>query len=61
MDHHEQHHQHHQHERELKKKEDREFERQQEKNGPPIHPVWLWGGGALLVLAAVLIWTFFIW
>jgi hypothetical protein len=60
MDHHQQHHEHHQHEREQKKKEEKEFEHRHEKNSLPIHPVWLLGIGAVLILAAVLIWTFYV-
>jgi quinol-cytochrome oxidoreductase complex cytochrome b subunit len=58
MDHHEQHHLHHQKEREEKKKEQKEYERKQEKNLLPFHPVWLVGLGIVLVVAAVLVWTF---
>jgi hypothetical protein len=58
MDHHEQHHQHHQKEREHKKQEQKEYERQQEKKLLPVHPAWLLGLGVVLILAAVLIWTF---
>jgi hypothetical protein len=60
MDHHEQHHQHHEKEREEKKKHEKEYERKHEGSGPPIHPAWLFGVGAILALAAILIWTMFL-
>jgi hypothetical protein len=56
MDHKEQHHQKHLKERELEKKEHKKHE-QQGKNSLPFHPAWLVAVGAVLVLAAVLIWT----
>ena len=56
MDHKEQHHQKHQKEREHEKKEHKKHE-QQGKNSLPFHPAWLVAVGAVLVLAAVLIWT----
>jgi len=59
MDHQQQHHDQHRHEREEKKKEEKEFERRQEKNTLPIHPAWLMGVVVVLILAAVLIWTFY--
>ena len=58
MDHHEQHHQHHQKEREQEKKEKKAHGHEQEVKGPPIHPAWLFGIGLVLVVAAVLVWTF---
>jgi hypothetical protein len=58
MDHHEQHHLHHQKEREHKKHEQKEYEHRQEKKLLPVHPAWLLGLGIVLILAAVLIWTF---
>ena len=61
MDHQEQHHQHHQKEREEKKKEEKAHEREQEKSSLPFHPAWLVGVGVVLVVIAVLVWTFFIW
>jgi hypothetical protein len=60
MDHQQQHHEHHRKEREEKKKERKEHEHQQEKNTLPIHPAWLFGIAAGMILAAVLIWTFFL-
>jgi hypothetical protein len=56
MDHKEQHHQKRKMEREHEKKEHKKHE-QQEKNFLPFHPAWLVAIGAVLVLAAVLIWT----
>lgn len=60
MDQKEQHHQRHEHEREERKKEEREAERRWEKSALPIHPAWLVVLGAVLVLAAVGIWSFVI-
>jgi hypothetical protein len=60
MDHKEQHHLHHQQEREHKKKEQKEHEREQEKKLLPVHPAWLFGLGVVLVLLAILVWTFFL-
>lgn len=60
MDHHEQHREHHRKEREEKIKEKKEYDQQHEKNRPPIHPAWFWGLGAICVLAAIMIWTFFL-
>jgi hypothetical protein len=57
MDHKEQHHQHHQKEREEEKKQHKAHERAQGKNRLPVHPLWLCVG-VLLILAAVLVWTF---
>jgi hypothetical protein len=60
VDHKEQHHLHHQKEREHEKREEKLREQQQEKKLLPVHPAWLFGIGAVLVLAAVLVWTFFL-
>jgi hypothetical protein len=57
MDHKEQHHQKHVKEREHEKKERKEHEHAEEKSPLPFHPAWLVALGAVLVLAAVLIWT----
>ena len=57
MNHKEQRHQKHEKEREHEKKEHKKHEQQQEKNPLPFHPAWLVAVGAVLVLAAVLIWT----
>jgi hypothetical protein len=57
MDHKEQHHQKHVKEREHEKKERKEHEHAEEKSLLPFHPAWLVVLGAVLVLAAVLIWT----
>jgi len=57
MDHKEQHHLHHQKERERAKKEQKEYERRQEKKFLPVHPIWL-GLGVGLILVALLIWMF---
>jgi quinol-cytochrome oxidoreductase complex cytochrome b subunit len=61
MDHKEQHHQHHQKEREQHKKEQREHEHQMEKSNLPFHPAWLVGFGLVLILVAILVWTFLVW
>ncbi|HKI35110.1 MAG TPA: hypothetical protein VKA46_24855 [Gemmataceae bacterium] len=59
MDHKEQHHQKHEKDREHEQREHKEHERQQEKKGLlPFHPAWLFAIGAVLALAAVLVWTF---
>ncbi len=58
MNHQEQHHEHHRKEREEHKKEQKEHDRKQEKNGLPIHPRWLWAIAVVMILTAVLIWTF---
>jgi quinol-cytochrome oxidoreductase complex cytochrome b subunit len=58
VDHKEQHHQKHVHEREEEKKEQKEHEREDDKSWLPFHPAWLVGIGVVLVVAAVLIWTF---
>jgi len=61
MDHKERHHEHHRQEREEKKKEHAAYERRHEAGRPPIHPGWLWGSGFVLVLIAVVIWTWVVW
>lgn len=61
MDHQDQHHEKHRHQREEKKEERKEHEHQEEKHGLPIHPAWLLVGGVVLVVAAMIIWTFFVW
>jgi hypothetical protein len=60
MDHKGQHHQHHQKEREHEKREHRAYEARQERTLLPIHPKWLFGVGAALVVAAILVWTLFL-
>jgi hypothetical protein len=60
MDHKEEHHLHHRRERELQKKEKKAYEHEQEKNLLPFHPAWLVGLGIVLVIAALLVWTFFL-
>jgi hypothetical protein len=60
MDHKEQHHQKHEKEREHEKKEHKAHAHQGKKNLLPFHPAWLFGVGAALALAAVLIWTLFL-
>lgn len=60
MDHKEQHHQKHEMEREREKKEHEEHERPAGKKALPFHPAWLFVAGAVLALAAVLIWTLFL-
>ena len=58
MDHKEQHHLKHEKEREHEKKEHKEHEREQEKRLLPVHPAWLLVAGSVLILLAVLVWTF---
>ena len=58
MDHHEQHHEKHEKEREEKKKEQKSHEHQQEKSALPFHPAWLVFFGLLLIVLALLVWTF---
>jgi hypothetical protein len=58
MDHHEQHHQHHEKEREERIKHEKEHERREEKQPWKIHPAWWVVMGVVLILVAVLIWTF---
>jgi quinol-cytochrome oxidoreductase complex cytochrome b subunit len=58
MDHQEQHHEHHRKEREEKKKERKEHEHQEEKSALPFHPAWIVAVGVVLVVTALLIWTF---
>jgi hypothetical protein len=59
MDHKQQHHEHHRHEREEHKKEQKLHEREQERKPSfPIHPTWLAVTAVVLILAAVLVWTF---
>jgi hypothetical protein len=60
MDHKEQHHQHHEKVREQHKKEKKEHEHQQEKSALPFHPAWLLVLGLVLVVTAILVWTFFL-
>ena len=61
MDHKEQHHLHHLKEREEEKKKHKAHEREQEKKLLPIHPAWFVAVSVVLILAAVLIWTFVVW
>jgi hypothetical protein len=58
MDHKEQHHEHHQKEREHERKKRHAHGREQPKNMMPFHPAWLVAVGVVLVLAALLVWTF---
>jgi hypothetical protein len=60
MDHKEQHHLKHEKEREHEKKERKEHEWAAEKMLLPFHPAWLFAVGAVLALAAVLLWTLFL-
>jgi hypothetical protein len=60
MDHHEQHHQHHEKERQERIRHEKERERRQEKQPWIIHPGWLGVVGVVLILAAVLIWSFWL-
>jgi uncharacterized membrane protein YcjF (UPF0283 family) len=59
MDHHEQHRQHHDKQREHEKKEHAAHAHNQKRRR--FHPTILVATGLLLVLIAVLIWTFLIW
>lgn len=59
MDHKEQHHEHHRKEREEQKREQKEYERRHEQDRWPFHPAWLVLVGAVLVLVALAIWSFF--
>ena len=61
MDHKEQHHEHHRHERELKKKHDREYEDRRDKRLLPIHPLWVFVLGVVLIGLAVAVWSFVAW
>lgn len=58
MNHQEEHHEHHRKEREEKKKEQKQHEQQEMKSTLPFYPLWLAVGGAVLVAAALVIWTF---
>jgi hypothetical protein len=58
MDHHEQHHEHHRKEREEEKKHRKEHERQEERQLRTIHPAWFVVAGVVLVVAVILVWTF---
>ncbi len=58
MDHKEQHHLKHEMEREHEKKEHKVHENQQKKSLLPFHPAWLFVVGFVLVVAALLVWTF---
>lgn len=60
MNHKDQHHEHHRKERDHEKKKKKEHEHQQEKNALPIHPKWLLVIAVVMIIAAVLIWTFLI-
>ncbi len=57
MNHHERHHLEHVKEREREYKERLQYERDADKHQLPIHPVWLFVIGTVLVLLAVLVWT----
>lgn len=60
MDHKQQHHEHHVKEREQEKKEWKEHNHEQGGKRRGIHPAWYVVVGAVLILAAVLVWTFLI-
>jgi hypothetical protein len=60
MDHKEQHHLKHLKERQREKQEHHHHEQEAEKSALPFHPAWLVAVGAVLVLAAVVIWTVFL-
>jgi hypothetical protein len=57
MDHKEKHHLEHEKERDLHKKEQKEYERQQEKSLLPFHPAWLVAVGVAVTVVALLVWT----
>jgi hypothetical protein len=57
MDHKEQHQQKHEKEREHEKHEHKKHEQGGAKGGLPFHPAWLFGVGAVLALAGIVIWT----
>ncbi len=62
MDHKEQHHQKHVKEREEKKKEAKLHHEQHEKEAAEssgLHPAWFAAVGVLLMIAVILVWTFF--
>jgi hypothetical protein len=59
MDHKEQHHLKHEKQREEEKRQHRANEHRAGKRALPFHPAWLLVAGAVLALAAVLIWTLF--
>jgi hypothetical protein len=59
MDHKEQHHQKHLKEREHEKKEHELHEREADKSRMPFHPAWLFVGGVVLMLIAMLAWILF--
>ena len=61
MDLKEQHHEHHQKEREHEKKEWKEHNRELAGKQHVIHPAWYIVAGAVLIGAAVFVWTFLIW
>jgi cytoskeletal protein RodZ len=61
MDHKEQHHQHHEKEREEHKREERDFEKRELAGPWPFRPHWLVVVGIIVILAAVVIWTFIVW
>jgi hypothetical protein len=58
MDHKEQHHERHEKEREEHKKKQKQHEQEEAKSGLPFHPAWFVVLGVVMVLVAVLIWTF---
>jgi hypothetical protein len=62
MDHQEKHHEQHRKEREHEKHEHAEHRRDAEKKYfLPFHPAWLAVLGAVLVIAAMVIWTMLVW
>lgn len=61
MDHHEQHHQKHEKEREHKKHEQKLHEQAASRKLRSLHPAWFVVIGVVVILAAVLVWTFYPW
>jgi len=61
MDHKEQHHLKHLKEREHVKQQHKAHERENNKKFLPFHPSWLLVVGMVLIVIAVLSWTFVIW
>jgi hypothetical protein len=61
VDHQQRHHEHHEKEREHEKKVHKALEREAGGKRRPFHPAWYLVVGAVLILAAILVWTLFIW
>jgi hypothetical protein len=61
MDHIQQHHEHHQKEREHEQKKWKEQKSELSGKKHGLHPAWYIAVGAVLIGAAVFVWTFLIW